>query len=180
MSGHRQAALALYPLGPADQDLILAELPDADQARLRGYLAELAELGFDDAVPALSPAMTPAPAPAPSSSQAQRAPASAHEQVRAAPAAAMAALFANEPAGLVAQVLASDTWPWHAELLALLEPTRRARVQRALEERRAQGVAAACAAVLVEAIGARLAAAGVQAPRSKVLQLFARARAWTR
>jgi hypothetical protein len=174
MSGHRQAALALYPLGPADQDLILAELPDADQARLRGYLAELTELGFDGAAPALP--SVPAPLP----SQAGRAPASAHEQVRAAPAAAMAALLANEPAGLVAQLLACDTWPWHAELLALLEPARRALVQRALEARRAQGPAPACAAVLLEALGPRVAACGVAAPRSKIVQLFARARAWTR
>jgi hypothetical protein len=174
MSGHRQAALALYPLGPADRDLILAELPDADQARLRGYLAELAELGFDGTAPGVPAA--PAPAPA----RAGRAPVSAHEQVRAAPAAAIAALLAAEPAGLVAQLLACDTWPWHAELLALLEPAHRMQVQRALEARRAQGPAPACAAVLVEALGPQVAARGAVAPRAKIVQLFARVRAWTR
>jgi hypothetical protein len=100
--------------------------------------------------------------------------------VRAAPAAAIAALLADEPAGLVAQLLASDTWPWHADLLALLEPARRTQVQRALDARRAQGPAPACAAVLVEALGPRVAAHDAAAPRSKVVQLFARARAWTR
>ena len=72
MSGHRHAALALYRLGAADQDLILAELPDTDQARLRGYLAELAELGFDHTLPppqVLSPVV--------------HTPASAREQLRA-------------------------------------------------------------------------------------------------
>ena len=171
MSGHRQAALALYALGPADQDLILAELPDADQARLRGYLAELAELGFDGA--ASASASQPVPAPVPSQ-------APAHERVRSASAATMAALLAGEPAGLVAQLLAADTWPWHAELLALLEPARRAQVQRALEARRVQGPAPACAALLIEAIGPQVAARSVAAPRSKIVQLFARARAWTR
>jgi hypothetical protein len=180
MSGHRQAALALYPLGPADQELILAELPDADQARLRGYLAELTELGFDGAAPGLPAAPAPAPTPLPSSSEAGRATASAREQVRAAPAAAMAALLANEPAGLVAQLMASDTWPWHADLLALLEPARRALVQRALEARRARDPAPACAAVLLEALGPRVAACSAAAPRPKIVQLFARARAWTR
>jgi hypothetical protein len=174
MSGHRQAALALYPLGAADQDLILAELPDADHARLRGYLAELAELGFDGAANALPSTRAPLPP------QDQRVPASAHEQVRTAPAAAMAALLANEPAGLVAQLLAGDAWPWQAELLALLEPARRAQVQRALEARRAQGPAPACVAALLEAIGARLAEHRAAQPRSKIVQLFARARAWKR
>jgi hypothetical protein len=174
MSGHRQAALALYPLGAADRELILAALPDADQARLRGYLAELAELGFDGTAPG------PSSAPAFPSFRARRGPVTAHEQVRAAPAAAIAALLADEPAGLVAQLLASATWPWHADLLALLEPARRTQVQRALDARRAQGPAPACAAVLVEALGPRVAAHDAAAPRSKVVQLFARARAWTR
>lgn len=176
MSGHRQAALALYRLGAPDQDLILAELPDADQARLRGYLAELAELGFDDA--AAAPAS--APATARLFSLTPRAPASAHEQVRAAPAAAITALLANEPAGLVAQVLASEAWPWQDELLDLLDPARRALVLRAIEACRSRGAAPACALALVEAMAPRLAASGLPAPRSRVSQLFKKARAWTR
>jgi hypothetical protein len=174
MSGHRQAALALYPLGAADRDLILAELPDADQARLRGYLAELAELGFDGAVsgPSSAPLFPPF--------RARRGPVSAHEQVRAAPAAAIAALLADEPAGLVAHLLASDTWPWHAELLALLEPARRTQILHALDARRAGTPAPACAAVLIEALGPRVAAYKAAAPRSKVVQLFAKVRTWTR
>jgi hypothetical protein len=172
MSGHRQAALALYRLGAPDQDLILAELPDADQARLRGYLAELAELGFDDTLPA--------PTPPRLFSLVARAPASPHEQVRAAPAAAIAALLADEPAGLVAQVLASEPWPWHGELLELLDPARRALVLGALEARRGQGAAPACATALVEAMAPRLAVHGMPASAPGVSRLLMRARAWTR
>lgn len=172
MSGHRHAALALYRLGAADQDLILAELSDADQARLRGYLAELAELGFDHTLPAPPPPHLFSPVP--------HTPASAHEQLRGASAAAVAALLAGEPAGLVAQLLASDTWPWHGELLELLDPARRALVLRALEARRGQGAAPACAAVLVEAMAPRLTAPAAQALRARMSQLFSKARAWTR
>jgi hypothetical protein len=177
MSGHHHAALALYRLGAADQDLILAELPDSDQARLRGYLAELAELGFDQTVPAPPPPQVFSPV--------VHTPASAHEQLRIAPAAAVAALLAGEPPGLVAQLLAGDSWPWQDELLALLEPARRTQVQRALEARRGQG-APACTALLVEAMAPRLAASvsaaapAVQKLRARMSLLFGKVRAWTR
>lgn len=178
MSGHRQAALALYALSAADQDLILAELPEADQAQLRAYLGELEELGFDDALaaPALSAARLFSLAP--------RAPATAHERVRAASAVAMAVLLGDEPAGLVAQVLGCDQWPWHGELLELLHPARRAQVRRALDERAARPTAPACAAVLIESIAARLERADPVTPapaaRSGLANLLNKATAWTR
>ena len=170
MSGHRHAALALYRLGAADQDLILAELPDTDQARLRGYLAVLAELGFDHTLPppqVLSPVV--------------HTPASAREQLRAAPAAAGAGLLAGEPPGLVAQLLGGDAWPWQDELLDLLEPARRAQVLRAFQSRRGRG-APACIAVLVEAMAPRLAVHAPPAPalRARMSLLFGKVRAWTR
>ena len=174
MSGHRQAALALYALSPPDQHAILAELPGPDQAQLRGYLAELAELGFDDV------ASGPAPAPARLFSLAPRAPATPAEQLRRAQAAAVAAVLADEPAGLVARVLAGDTWPWHDDFMAMLEPGRRAQVQRALEMGCGQDAAPACVAMLIEAIVVRLVDPAAPAPRSRMAKLFNRASAWTR
>lgn len=111
MSGHRQAAVALHGLVEADRRLILAQLPAPDQATLRGYLAELTELGFDGdaiAVDDMVPAGDAIPV----------------ELAQASPAM-MLGLLAQEPAALVAQVLALEDWRWREGLLALLTPARR-------------------------------------------------------
>jgi hypothetical protein len=113
MSGHRQAAVALHALAEEDRRLILAQLPAADQSTLRGYLAELAELGFDGDSMALNDAVAVAkPVPA------------APDLAHAAPAT-MLRLLENEPASLVAQVLALEQWRWRAGMLALSTPARR-------------------------------------------------------
>lgn len=170
MSGHRQAAVALHALTPTDQDLILAELPEADQERLRAYLAELTELGFD--VPA------PQTAPARLFSFAPRAPLTPQARVRGASAEAMADLLINEPAALVAQVLGSADWPWRAQYLATLPAARGKQVQGALDAQRA--AAPACAAFLVEELAGMLERQPAPAPRSGLSQLLTRAAAWTR
>lgn len=150
-AGHRQAAVALYGLAASDQESILKELPEADQQILKEYLAELAALGFDktagldDAVAMPSaPAALPAPA-------AVAAPA---ERLRAAPAAVVMAILAHEPASLIAQVLALQTWPWAQELLDMLPPQRRKLVREALDA--GSAAAPARARFLVDALAAAL------------------------
>jgi hypothetical protein len=118
MSGHRQAALALYALADADQDAILAELPAADQAILRGLLDELAELGFDKAA---ADGVHPKPSVAGQD----------HAALMGATPAAMLTVLGHEPATLVAQLLALRSFPWAAAFLDGLPPHRRAMVNDA-------------------------------------------------
>lgn len=175
MSGHRQAALALYALSPPDQESILAELPDADRQQLRSYLAELTELGFDDAPPAASGSGT-----ARLFSLAPRTPATPADRVRAAAPQVVAELLEDEPAALVAQLLAMDDWPWRTSVLGMMPGPRHDQVQRALDARRSIAAAPACSAFLVECLAAQLERVVAPAPRSALSQLVARATAWTR
>lgn len=138
MNGHKQAAAALHGLSTADREMVLAELPAADQDILRGYLAELAELGFA-AAPLRAAMATPA------------------DQVRAADAATLYALLAQQPAGLVAQFLRIDAWPASAALLAQFPPPQRERITALLEQ--AGAVPPALARALVEQLAGSLPAA---------------------
>lgn len=138
MSGHRQAAVALHGVTDQDRELILAQLPEADQATLRHYLAELRALGFQP--DAMAPALAGAPGPG--------------AALASASPERIFAVLEPEPATLVAQVLALEDWGWSAGLLALCTPARR-------EQIRAAGGAApapARASVLRAALTARLAA----------------------
>jgi hypothetical protein len=122
MSGHRQAAVALYSLAARDQDLILAELGADDQVVLREYLAELADLGFDkNAVTGTAPAANDGAA------------VDARARLMAASPAAVLTVLAHEPATLVAQVLSLGQWPWAPQLLELLAPARRKLVREAMD-----------------------------------------------
>lgn len=120
MSGHRQAALALYGLGDSDRRAILAELPAADQALLRGLLDELAELGFDKNA---NGALVSAPAPVAGDAAATL--------MQATPAA-MLAVLRHEPASLVAQLLSLRRFPWADTFMELLAPHHRALIADAL------------------------------------------------
>ncbi|ATQ74321.1 hypothetical protein CR152_07220 [Massilia violaceinigra] len=173
MSGHRQAALALYGVSTGDQEAILAELPAHDQEVLRAYLAELAELGFDGgAVPALVSTTAP-----------DRAPASAAERLRGADAHALFEAVGNEPASLIAALLAIEAWPWAADLLDLLAAPQRALVRGAID--RSGAVAPERSAFLLEAVAAALARTRTRsvAPalvRSPLSALIARVSAWVK
>lgn len=155
MSGYKQAAAALYGLSAGDRDLVLAELPAADQDILRGHLAEMQALGF-----ARAPAAAALPAAA---------------VLRAASADALYAVLAQEPPGLLAQFLAIEAWPAGAALLALFPAPQRERIAAA---QASQGkVAPAVAAALQELLASRLpagaAVSGWRASLAKVLP-------WTR
>ncbi len=115
MSGHRHAAVALHALASADQEQILAALPRADQAILRGYIDELDALGFDPEQSAR--ALAPSAARVAADPQA-----GAVHQIRHANATTMSHVLSGEPARLVAQVLALENWPWAGGLLANLDP----------------------------------------------------------
>lgn len=115
MSGHRQAALALHGLAEQDQNAILKELPPSDEALLRSYLSELAELGFDGhAVNADRFAVS-------------------QEKTGLAGASVdtMLELLAQENIAMTAACLDIDNWPWAAEFLQRLDPHRRRQVEAA-------------------------------------------------
>jgi hypothetical protein len=167
MSGHRQAAAALHALAVDDRRLIIGQLPASDQAILRNYLAELDALGFDST--GLDLGTRPAP------------PASVPD-LAGASAAAMYGLLADEPASLVAEVLAAGPWRWAEGLLALCAPQRR-------EAIRAAHVAPAPARTrfLLDALTARLvepadaaSPAGPHARPSRLAPLLRRVTAWRR
>jgi hypothetical protein len=142
MSGHRQAAAALYSLARGDQTRILAELSADDRRILEDYLAELAALGFDKAAD-----MAEAAAPGPVAP-------TAASRLHGATVAEVLAVVAHEPAVLIAQLLMADNWPWAQELLDMLAPPRRTAVRKALDS--GVGAAPARACFVVAAVSAGL------------------------
>jgi hypothetical protein len=126
MNGHRQAAVSLYGLASSDQERILAELPAQDQRILVDYLAELAALGFDKAA---TVADTAGPLPVAQAA----APLEPGARLHGAAAADVLAGIAHEPAALIAQLLAIDSWPWADAVLDSLPPHKRKLVRDALD-----------------------------------------------
>lgn len=172
MSGHRQAAVALHALAPADRELILAELPAPDQRTLRGYLGELQELGFESGASAtlLAAAQAGGAALPP-----------LLERLQAATPQQLYALLEREPASLVAQVLAMQAWPWHDAFLALCTPARRSAVQAASGAARAAAPARRrfLLETLAQRLGMPVAAARTPVPAAPA-RLLQRLLAWTR
>lgn len=166
MSGHRQAAVALHALAEADRTLILAELPETDQATLRGYLTELDELGFDsgtaaDVLPRRS-------ATAPAAPDAANDPAA--DALTDACAASVHQALEGEPATLVAQLLSIEAWTWRADFLSLQTSQRREQLRAVSPD---GAVAPARAAFLRRAVSERLhrlPAAGDAAPAAAPTQ----------
>ncbi len=147
MSGRQRAAVALFALMPEDRELILAELQPQEQALLRGQLREMQELGFErGAMPWLQTA-------APS--------AGGNEDALArASAAALFAILENEPAALVAEVLALREWPCRDALLALFPAGRRNAISIAAVNVAANGSAPARRRWLEQELRGRLAESG--------------------
>jgi hypothetical protein len=165
MNGHRQAAVALYGLAPADQERILTELPAHDQRILQDYLAELADLGFDRAAN-MNDAAEPRPV----------APPEPKTCLHGAAAADVLAVIGHEPATLIAQVLAIDSWPWADAVLAALAPHKGMLVRGAL----ADGIAAAPARTrfLLAAVDAGLTHAPTAAAPARPRRLSAVLSKW--
>jgi hypothetical protein len=154
MSGHRQAAAALYGLARADQDGILAELAERDQRILRGYLAELSEMGFDRTV-TTAPLTGTEPAAQPPFATAGAVESDPRSRLRGAGASEVFAVVAHEPAALIAQLLVLEVWPWAEAILDMLPPARSTQVQIAIDA--GPCTAPARAQFLVDALSARLA-----------------------
>ncbi len=166
MNGHRQAAVALYGLASIDQERILAELPAQDQRILQDYLAELAALGFDRAID-MADAVVPAAAPL-----------APRTRLHGSAAADVLAVIAHEPPALIARLLAMDSWPWAAAVLAALPPHTRKLVDAA----RDAGVVAApaCARFLLAAVDARLSAVSAPPPSRRMPGVLRKWLPWTR
>lgn len=143
MSGHRQAAIALYGVDAADQEAILENLPAEDQAILRQYLNELKELGFASTDSALAVAGAQLSAEFITSEKTLAGGASgtsgtssAQLQLQQMRAACVYEVLAHEPASLIAQFLAFDHWPWAADFLDMFTPSRRTLIVAAMDRER--------------------------------------------
>lgn len=147
MSGHRRAAVALHALAEADRTLILAELPEQDQAVLRDYLNELDELGFDTGAATDLLPRQPADAVPPAAND------TPVDALGAAVAANVNTVLEGEPASLVAQLLSIEPWAWRGDYLALQTAARREQLHAAAPT---AAVAPARAAFLRGAVAARL------------------------
>lgn len=128
MSGHRHAASALYGVSAEDQQAVLAALPLADQEILLGHLNELRALGFDAAAMRTIATAAPAAVPVPVQRDVPHNPGPA-ERIRAASAVTMRSVLAEEPIGLIADVLAIELWPWTQGLVSMLPATRRVQLR---------------------------------------------------
>jgi hypothetical protein len=143
MPAHRQSALLLHGLAPADQRWILSRLEPDDARVLRAHLRELRDLG----IPA-DPALVPSAAPAAPGADPHAA------VVTRASAAGLQLALGEEPAWVVAQVLALRDWPWRSAFLDGLPAERRAAVLAAAP---ATPPAPRAAAALLAGLAARLA-----------------------
>jgi hypothetical protein len=160
MNGHRQAAVALFGLASRDQVRILAELPAQDQRILQDFLAELAALGFDKAAN-MADVAEPPPVTAPA------APLEPRVRLHGAAAADVLAAIAHEPAALIAQLLAIDSWPWAPDLLDALPPHKRKLVRDALDGGVAEAPARTRYLLAAVAAGLRQAPAAGTPPRAR-------------
>jgi len=119
MSNHRNAALALHALHPADQRWVLDKLCASDRDTLRGYLRELRDLGIPAGTEApLSPALAPQP-------EASRPGTPARPTLRSASAAEVAQALVGEPPWLVSHLLDLYDWAWKSAFLAAMPPPAR-------------------------------------------------------
>ena len=139
----RRAALALHALGETDRAWLLAQLPEDERNRLQSMLAELTALGISAARSLLHDVLQDVP-------HAQLATIAAESQhavvgpsgqrtalARIEPEMAVR-LLQTEPAGVIAQVLAIQNWPWRHAVLDQLGPVKRRRVEEFLGNLRLQ------------------------------------------
>ena len=143
MTAYRKAAAALYSLGEADRQWVLAGLPEVDRTTLSGYLDELASLGF---APVAS-----GPDDAPAAIAGPRQPI---EFLRDATAGELLALLDGEPSSLLAQLLAIENWQWTDSFMQKLPPVRQDRIRAALTS--LGGSAPARRQYLIDTIGNRV------------------------
>jgi hypothetical protein len=120
-----QAALLLGAMSGPDRAWVLARLPAEDRAILVPLLSELEALGIPvdaallDAVREKSGRNASPPV-----ESAVSASAADEAAILDAPPALLAKVLAQEPAGLIGQLLSIRAWPWHAEVIRLLPASK--------------------------------------------------------
>lgn len=135
----RRAALLLHAMAPADRAWMLAQLPEGARIRLQALLRELVALGIPhDAALLRQVAATRAPAEEPILDVPRGDPGSdvPFATVAGADAARLAAVLRDEPADLVATLLAVRDWTWRDAFLRQLGPLRARQVTECLAARR--------------------------------------------
>jgi hypothetical protein len=116
----RRAALTLHALPAADREWVLCRLDPGQQRLLGDQLRELQALGVvaDDRL--VKEALMQAAG--------EEAASPAKELLRSVDAECVHGLVQNEPAALVARLLALGPWPWEADLMQRFGSTRRSQV----------------------------------------------------
>jgi hypothetical protein len=122
-----QAALLLGAMSESDRAWTLAQLSADERAVLVPLLEELEALGIPVDAQLLDAVRARAGSVAPGSS-----PSADEAYVLNAPAALLARVLAQEPAGLTVQLLGLHAWPWQGELLKHLPAGRAADVRASL------------------------------------------------
>lgn len=125
--GHqRRAALALHALERADREWLLDRLEPVQRRSVEGMLVELDELRIPPDRQLLQRALA-APRPAaPGATARSRLDALSVERVHA--------LLRDEPAGLVARLLAAHRWSWTEALIQCFDAPMRRRLGEAARE----------------------------------------------
>lgn len=144
----RKAALLLHALHDRDRGWLLERLPDSDRSGLRSLLAELEALGIPVDRDLLDEVIRPARDAGSSPRAAVDGPESQpkavsedrvrDETVRSLEQAApdrLATILRDEPAGLIAVLLAVHPWPWKDHLLKMLGPMKLRQVEGLMARR---------------------------------------------
>ncbi|WP_423199788.1 MULTISPECIES: hypothetical protein [unclassified Cupriavidus] len=123
----RRAALALHAMSAVDRAWMLGRLPAASLGTLRGHLRELQALG----VPRDSSLLDVTDVEPPDEGAGPDCNSNASLAVRAAalPAERVAEALREEPASLVASLLAIQDWPWRQAVLQRLGASQARHIQ---------------------------------------------------
>jgi len=139
-AGLRQSALLLHAMQQQDRQWLLDQLPVAQKSQLVSLLDELQTLGIPQSPDLLQTAISQADAAREETAVREEAELDpATRQIRAldrippherAPAwVKLCAVFKEEPAGLLAQVIQMHDWSWKEAAMKSLTPRKRARVE---------------------------------------------------
>lgn len=165
----RKAALLLHTLPRGDRDWMLARLTPPERSTLAPLLSELETLGFPADRALLEDVLeSEASGPVP---------------LESADPGELAAILRDEPAGVVARLLALAEWPWREAVLEALGSAKRREIEGLLARARASGfdasTVAPAASLLREQLVAVVSARLYQAP-AHVRSAHARRFRWFR
>jgi hypothetical protein len=149
---------------------MLAELPAADQQILQQYIEELDALGFSygpelAADLAAGPVKAAEPENIPS-----HAPPGSLQQLQKASAEQMLACLQDEPASLIARLMALHDWPWREAMLTQMSALARQRVRTLLADPVANSPAPMLDDFLLDTVAARLHEQSFAAPQADAIQ----------